>query len=218
MRYYWGQSMGDIATTSVGESKQLLAEEVYHYVGRQIIDGTLAAGERIRDIDVAEELHVSRTPVREALQRLERLGMVSMYPSRFTEVTMVTSETIAQSLQFAGYQAGVAARLAVPRLTAAQREHVVKLTAAMHASLDDGSRTSDARWAVFAYLGDHSGNAQHRTLMEDASMVLFRNLRDWSVPRSDHRRMREVYVEFCDAVLAGDGEGAERLVRKMYYV
>lgn len=210
--------MGDIGTTSVGENKQLLAEEVYHYVGRQIIDGTLAAGERIRDVDVAEELHVSRTPVREALQRLERLGMVSMYPSRYTEVTIVTSETVAQSLQFAGYQAGIAARLAVPRLTPVQREHVVNLTAAMQDSLDDGVKTSDARWAVFSYLGDHSGNAQHRTLMEDASMVLYRNLRDWVVPASDRHRMRGVYAEFGDAVRTGDGEEAEQLARQMYYV
>lgn len=170
--------MGSTGSTNIGESKQLLAEEVFHHIGGQIIDGTLAAGERIRDVDVAEELHVSRTPVREALQRLERLGMVTMYPSRYTEVTAVTPETVAQSLEFAGYQAGIAARLAVPRITMAQREHVITLLAGMHASLGDGAETSNARWAVFSYLGDHSGNSQHRTLIDDASMVLFRNLRD----------------------------------------
>lgn len=210
--------MSTIGSTSVGESKQLLAEEVFHHLGRQIIEGGLEAGERIRDVDVAEELHVSRTPVREALQRLERLGMVTMYPSRYTEVTEVTSETIAQSLEFAGYQAGIAARLAVPRISEAQRDHVVRLVAAMHASLDDTATTSDARWAVFSYLGDRSGNAQHRTLMEDASMVLFRNLRDWVVPVADRARMRDVYIAFASAVRNGDGDEAERLVRTMYYL
>ncbi|PRB10248.1 GntR family transcriptional regulator [Microbacterium sp. MYb62] len=210
--------MGTIGSTNIGESKQLLAEEVFHHIGRQIIDGTLAEGERIRDVDVAEELHVSRTPVREALQRLERLGMVTMYPSRYTEVTAVTSETIAQSLEFAGYQAGIAARLAVPRMTSAQREHALRLTTAMHVALDDGTTTSSARWAVFAYLGEHSGNTQHRTLIEDTSMVLHRNLRDWAVPTSDRGRMGQVYEEFLDAVRVGDGEAAERLVRAMYYL
>jgi DNA-binding GntR family transcriptional regulator len=210
--------MSMTGSTSVGESKQLLAEEVFHHLGRQIIDGALEAGERIRDVDVAEELHVSRTPVREALQRLERLGMVTMYPSRYTEVTEVTSETIAQSLEFAGYQAGIAARLAVPRIGEAQRDHVVRLVAAMHASLEDAATTSDARWAVFSYLGDRSGNAQHRTLMEDASMVLFRNLRDWEVPVRDRARMRDVYIAFAAAVRSGDGDEAERLIRTMYYL
>lgn len=210
--------MSIIGSTSVGESKQLLAEEVFHHLGRQIIEGTIEAGERIRDVDVAEELHVSRTPVREALQRLERLGMVTMYPSRYTEVTEVTSETISQSLEFAGYQAAIAARLAVPRISDAQRDHVVRLVAAMHASLEHPETTSDARWAVFSYLGDRSGNAQHRTLMEDASMVLFRNLRDWVVPVTDRARMRDVYIAFAGAVRDGDGDEAERLVRTMYYL
>ena len=210
--------MGSTGSTNIGESKQLLAEEVFHHIGGQIIDGTLAAGERIRDVDVAEELHVSRTPVREALQRLERLGMVTMYPSRYTEVTAVTPETVAQSLEFAGYQAGIAARLAVPRITMAQREHVITLLAGLHASLDDGAETSNARWAVFSYLGGHSGNAQHRTLIDDASMVLFRNLRDWVVPPSDRARMSQVYSEFGDAVRSADGDAAERLVRAMYYL
>ncbi|QNA93439.1 MULTISPECIES: GntR family transcriptional regulator [unclassified Microbacterium] len=208
--------MGSIGSTSIGESKQLLAEEVFHHVGRLIIDGTLAGGERIRDVDVAEELHVSRTPVREALQRLERLGLVTMYPSRYTEVTEVTPDSIAQSLDFAGYQAGIAARLAVPRLSAAQREHVGRLITALPASLENPATTCQARWAVFSYLADRSGNTQHRTLMEDASIVLFRNLRDWVVPAADRGRMRTVYADFADAVGRGDGDAAERLVRAMY--
>lgn len=207
-----------IGSTSIGESKQLLAEEVFHHIGRQIIEGDLTAGERIRDVDVAEELHVSRTPVREALQRLERLGMVTMYPSRYTEVTAVTPETIAQSLEFAGYQAAIAARLAVPRLTTAQREHVVRLIGDLYAALDSGPKTSTARWTLFTYLGEHSGNVQHRTLIEDASMVLFRNLRDWVVLAADRPRMQQVYVDFRDAVYRGDGDDAERLVRAMYYL
>ena len=210
--------MGSIGLTTIGESKQLLAEEVFHHIGRQIIDGALAAGERIRDVDVAEELHVSRTPVREALQRLERLGMVTMYPSRFTEVTEVTPETVTQLLEFAGYQAGIAARMAVPRITAAQRAHLAELIADMEDSLDDATLTSESRWAVFSYLSERSGNAQHRNLIEDASMVLFRNLRDWTVPRADRERMREVYADFAGAVRSGDGEAAERFARAMHYV
>lgn len=210
--------MGTIGSTSIGESKQLLAEEVFHHIGGQIIDGTLAAGERIRDVDVADELHVSRTPVREALQRLERLGMVTMYPSRYTEVTDVTSETVADSLAFAGYQAGIAARLALPRLNTVQREHVLGLVADMRASLEDEAMTTNARWAVFSYLGEHSGNAQQRMLMEDASTVLLRNLREWTVRASDRARMGQVYDNFRKAVIRGDGEDAERLVRTMYYL
>ncbi|WP_226531388.1 GntR family transcriptional regulator [Microbacterium paraoxydans] len=205
-------------STNFSESKQLLADEVFRHIGSQIVRGTLTEGERIRDVEVAEELHVSRTPVREALQRLERLGMVMMYPSRYTEVTSVTAETEAQSLVFAGCQAGIAARLAVPRLSTTQREHVVRLVAAMCATLDDGAKTSEARWAVFSYLGEHCGNSQHRALMEDASMALLRNLRNWKIVPTDRERMRQLYLDFGEAVADGEGERAEGLVRSMHYL
>src|SRR5690606_24335463 len=97
---------------SVGVEKQLLAEELFQRIGETIIDGTLEPGQRIRDADLAAQYSVSRMPVREALQRLERLGLVEMRPSRFTRVTEVNDETVAQSLEFAGYQAGVLTRMA----------------------------------------------------------------------------------------------------------
>lgn len=203
--------------TGHGETKQLLAEEVYDHIASQIIDGRLAPGQRIRDVEVAEELHVSRTPVREALQRLERLGLVTMYPSRYTEVTAVTPEVVAQTLEFAGYQAGVVTRMGVPRLDEAEREQLAGLVEQMH-SAHEGADISRTRWAVFSYLSDRCSNAQQRTLIEDAGMALFRNLREWRIPEEDEERMQQLYRDFRDAVLAGDGDGAERVARAMHYV
>ncbi|GAT73779.1 regulatory protein GntR HTH [Microbacterium sp. HM58-2] len=204
--------------SGVGGSKQLLADAVFQHIGAQIVEGVLAPGHRIRDVDVAEELHVSRTPVREALQRLERLGLVTMYPSRYTEVTEVTPEVVAQSLEFAGYQAGNACRMGLPRLSEQERVELAALVEQMYDSLDDDTLTSNTRWAVFSYLSDRSGNAQHRTVVNEAGMALFRNLRGWRVPAEDRERMLQVYRDFHDAVLHGDGEEAERLARAMHYV
>lgn len=215
----WGQSMNtNSSMTSVRESKQLLAEEVFQHIGAQIVDGVLEPGYRIRDVDVAEELHVSRTPVREALQRLERLGLVTMYPSRYTEVTAVTPETVEQTLEFAGYQAGMAARMGVARMSQEERESLAALVEEMYTALDDDVHISNTRWAVFSFLSTRSRNAQHQVLINDASMALFRNLRGWSVPENDRERMLQVYRDFHDAVLRGDADDAERQARLMHYV
>lgn len=199
------------------ETKQLLAEEVFAHIASRIIDGDLAPGHRIRDVEVAEQLHVSRTPVREALQRLERLGMVTMYPSRYTEVTLITPEIVAQTLEFAGYQAGVTARMGVARLDDAQRAHLADLIEQMYTARE-GSDISRTRWAVFSYLSDHCANAQQRLLIQDAGIALFRNLRHWEIPDDDQERMRQIYRDFRDAVIAGDHDGAEHLARAMHYV
>lgn len=200
-----------------GETKQLLAEEVFAHIASQIVDGTLAPGHRIRDVEVADELHVSRTPVREALQRLERLGMVTMYPSRYTEVTAVTPEVVAQTLEFAGYQAGVTTRMGLARIDDAERAHVAELVEEMYAA-QGGSDISRTRWAVFSYLSDRCDNTQQRSLIQDAGITLFRNLRDWEIPEHDRERMQQVYRDFRDAVLDSDGDRAELLARAMHYV
>lgn len=210
--------MSDSGSRNNDDIKQPLADEVFQHIGRQIIDGVLPPHHRIRDVEVAEELHVSRTPVREALQRLERHGLVVMYPSRYTEVTSITPEIVAQSLEFAGYQAGFAARMGVARVTDTQRAELTDMIDQMQATLDDDKRFTESRWAVFAFLGEHSGNTPLATLMDDTSVALFRNLRDWRVPADDRDRMRGVYAEFRAAVLAGDGDDAERLARAMHYV
>ncbi|WP_255304991.1 GntR family transcriptional regulator [Microbacterium sp. 3J1] len=204
--------------TSIRESKQLLAEEVFQHIGAQIVDGVLEPGHRIRDVDVAEELHVSRTPVREALQRLERLGLVMMYPSRYTEVTAVTPEVVEQTLEFAGYQAGISARMGLGRMTPEERDALAALVDDLSSAADDDLRMSDARWAVFSFLTDRSGNMQHQVLLNDASLALIRNLRGWHIPDADRARMLQVYRDLHDAILRGDADDAERLVRAMYYV
>lgn len=210
--------MISIETTHIGEGKQLLADEVFHHIGQQIIDGVMEPGHRIRDVTVADELHVSRTPVREALQRLERLGLVTMYPSRYTEVTLVTPEIVLGTLEFAGYQAGVSARMGVPRLTEVERAYLAGLVERLHTTLDDAANTSESRWAVFSYLTHRAGNPQHSALVNDSSIALFRNLRNWVVPVEDRAHMTQVYADFRDAVERGDGDDAERLARAMYYV
>ena len=99
-----------------------------------------------------------------------------------------------------------------------QREQVAALVEEMYTGLDDDVHISHSRWAVFSYLSERSGNAQHRVLLQDSRMALFRNLRGWIVPEPDRERMVQVCRDFRDSVLRGDRDEAERLARAMHYV
>ena len=68
-------------------SRSLLRDDVYVRLRDAIVDGTFTPGEQLRDGDLAQWLGVSRTPVREALQRLERAGLVEVSPHRYTRVS-----------------------------------------------------------------------------------------------------------------------------------
>jgi DNA-binding GntR family transcriptional regulator len=67
-------------------SRKLARDEAYERVRDWIIEGTLAPGEVLRDQDIARSLGVSRTPVREALRRLEDEGFVETSLNRWTRV------------------------------------------------------------------------------------------------------------------------------------
>lgn len=82
-----------------------------------IIDGTLRPGEKLNDIELAEALGVSRTPIRESLQLLEVEGFVKMLPGKATQVTEVDPETINDLLPPLAALQALSAELAVPHLT-----------------------------------------------------------------------------------------------------
>ncbi|MDA0183615.1 GntR family transcriptional regulator, partial [Solirubrobacter phytolaccae] len=67
--------------------RDLLRDQAYVTIRDAIVDGTLAPGERLRDAELCAWLGLSRTPVREALNRLEQDGLVETEPQRFTRVT-----------------------------------------------------------------------------------------------------------------------------------
>ncbi len=70
-------------------SPSRLAEGVYERLVALIRDGELAPGDPIRDLELADQFGVSRTPVREAIQRLERAGLIDIWPGRQTTVRRI---------------------------------------------------------------------------------------------------------------------------------
>jgi len=100
-------------------AKSLLRDEAFRALRDAIVDGTLQPGERLNDGELSAWLGISRTPIREALARLEQAGLVQTRPGRFTIVSpMDVRETrAAQSVAAAMHE--LAVRESVPQLTAA---------------------------------------------------------------------------------------------------
>lgn len=198
--------------------KHLLAEGVFRLIGERIASGVLAPGTRIRDADLAGELAVSRTPVREALQRLERIGLVTMYPSRYTEVTALTPQAIEDAHAFAGYQAGIIARLACPRLTETDLTALSTLIPAIAAAVDDPAACSQARRDLIGYLSARSGNTLQQSLVEEASMALARALNGFAITPEHRERLLGGCADLENALRTGDADAAERACREIYGV
>ncbi|RLQ90964.1 GntR family transcriptional regulator [Planomicrobium sp. Y74] len=99
-------------------------ESAYSQLEQWIIDGTLQPGEKLTDIELAQALNLSRTPIREALQLLEMVGFVKMYPGKATTVTEVNKEDIKHLLPPLAVLQALAGELAVPNITEEQIERL----------------------------------------------------------------------------------------------
>lgn len=73
-------------STAYAIERQSLAEQVYNYIKRLILSGKLKGGEKIPEEKIAQQFGVSRTPIREALRRLEEYGLVYLKPRSYAEV------------------------------------------------------------------------------------------------------------------------------------
>ena len=74
--------------------KRSLAEQVYDYVKNQILSGRLVPGQKIAEESIAEELGVSRTPIREAIRKLVELGLVDFQPRSWAKVTKLNDQEL----------------------------------------------------------------------------------------------------------------------------
>jgi len=94
------------------------AERTVHTILQQrILDGVLRPGERI-DLDaIAQELAVSRTPVRTALRQLESEGLVTIYPHRAVMVSELSADDLEQMYAVRIHLESLAAQMAIPHLT-----------------------------------------------------------------------------------------------------
>src|ERR1700730_13928498 len=92
------------------------AEAVYRALRHGIVHGQLAPGERLRSDALANELHVSRTPVREALRKLEAEGLVEQSGSRLV-VRALSEQDLTELFYVREALEGMAARLAAENAT-----------------------------------------------------------------------------------------------------
>jgi len=117
--------------------RSLLRDDVYASIRDAIVDGTFKPGERLRDPELEAWLGVSRTPIREALLRLERAGLVMAQPGRATIVAPYDPASTISAQQVVASLHELATRLAVPALTGRQLSAMTDANARFEQALEN---------------------------------------------------------------------------------
>ncbi|KQQ06044.1 MULTISPECIES: GntR family transcriptional regulator [unclassified Rathayibacter] len=204
-----------IPRTTAVTPRSLLRDDVYQALRDAIVDGTFEPGERLRDQELETWLGVSRTPIREALLRLARVGLVSAKPGRATIVTPSTSKSVSDAQQIAASMHELATRLAGPSITPDALAEMETANADFARALDGGDvelalRSDDAFHGVLTGL---SGNPMIDDVLEQATPLIRRaeRLRFASLAaRESVEQHRAIVARLRD----GDVDGAARLGRE----
>ena len=101
-----------------------LREIVFEAMREAIVSGRLAPGERLVEIKLADEMGVSRTPVREAIRKLELEGFVIMMQRKGAYVAGLSPKEIRDVFEIRSTLESLAARLAAERITQVQLEQL----------------------------------------------------------------------------------------------
>ena len=196
-----------------------LRDRAYHDIREAILTGMLKPGARIKERDVATEMGISTTPVKEALRRLEQEGLVVGQPRRGAVVGPLVLTDESEILELRADLEGLAARLAAIKMTVAekdrlerqlieterpiatndpsQKELIIEATIEFHRLIHEGSKNA----FIIRFLGMLA--PFDRTIRRRSIL----NQTEWRRDDEEHRWIVE-------AIRRGDAGEAERVMHE----
>ncbi|TDZ81631.1 GntR family transcriptional regulator [Mycobacteroides salmoniphilum] len=199
-------------------ARSLLRDDAYKALRKAIVDGTLAPGERLRDDELSRWLGVSRTPIREALARLEQAGLVQTQPGRHTIVSPVDVREARAAQSVAAAMHELAVREAITNISpadlAAMRHANARFAAALDAHDPDAALAADDEFHAIAV--EASANPYIAAVLEQVTPVL-RRLERIRFASRDGRHSVALHEQIIARCEAGDGEGAGHAVRANWH-
>ena len=193
-----------------------LGDRAYFAIRELIVTLELAPGSIVSERELQERLGVGRTPVREALQRLEGERLVEVYPRRGIFVSNVNVLDLGVLSEVRTVLEGFAARLAAERSNAADRA----TTAELIADLEELSAAADERLLIDLdqRIHRHVYACTHNSFLEatlDGYYVL--TLRIWFLALQRVSRLGDAvkeHLELLEAIRDGDPQRAEDAMRR----
>jgi DNA-binding GntR family transcriptional regulator len=189
------------------------ADFVYETLRDAISDGRIVGGERVREEDVARNLGVSRTPVREALQRLQQRGILILGPGRGLMVTQLSHEQVLELYAMREILEGSAARFAAMHAAPAEIATLYELQKQLRTADDDMLHvTLNRRFHQAIYEAAHNRYLMQTLESLDDSFALLRS----STFRLPHRTRDsdEERRRIISAIEKRDPELAEKEARE----
>lgn len=187
-------------------------QEIYPSLQRKIIEFTYRPGDILNELDLAEEYGVSRTPVRAALQELERDNLIIIVPRYGAQVASIDFRAIGDLFEVTKRLDPYAARLAVKRITPQQIQELKEIVE----RLDSFTTTESYQDAIIEDQRFHDiifEASRNRWLVETSERLHIHTERLWHYCK-DYFDDMEIFTRTFKLILKaledGDGDAAEK--------
>lgn len=200
----------------MSEANYLLGQKIFQKIRQDIIAGKYSRDEELKELLIASEMGVSRTPVREALRQLEREGLVAIIPNKGTYVVGITVQDMKDIYDIRAVLERLCVRQVANIATVGQIEALEEILYLAEYHLKKGHRKQvvELSGKFHEILYEASGNRMlgrvlqnYYLYLEQVRMFLFTIPGKFGEVIGEHRQILE-------AIKEQDGEKAEQAVGK----
>lgn len=188
------------------ENHKPLREVVYGELKRQIMIGEIPPRTRMMEISLAEKMGVSRTPIREAIRKLEKEGLVTIEPRKGAYASDISIKEMVDVFDVREYLEGTAASLAAIKITREGKKELEEIAEKFKEAVNKGDIKEIVRYdeKFHKYIVKCTDN---KTLIKLTSQVQDLSLRFRYIYYLDFSRFKHIpteHMEIVEAIFKGD--------------
>lgn len=191
-----------------------LRDVVFNTLRKAILRGELKPGERLMEIQLANKLGVSRTPIREAIRKLELEGLVLMIPRKGAEVAQITEKNMQDVLEVRKALEELSVQLACERITAEQVEEMKMAAEDFRKVLKSGDVTKIAEADVKFHdiIFAATNNQRLITLLNNLREQMYRFRVEYLKQKECYPQLLEEHDKLIALISSGEVEEACELM------
>lgn len=191
-----------------------LRDVVFNTLRRAILKGELKPGERLMEIALADKLGVSRTPIREAIRKLELEGLVVMAPRKGAKVASITERDLNDVLEVRKGMEVLAISLACKRITGEELEKLETIEQSFQKLIESGNLTELAEMDVKFHdtIYQATNNQRLVQLLNNLREQMYRYRMEYLKDIAVRRTLAEEHKAICQALRKRDEQQAEQYV------
>ena len=191
-----------------------LRDVVFNKFRRAILKGELKPGERLMEIALADKLGVSRTPIREAIRKLELEGLVVMAPRKGAKVASITERDLNDVLEVRKGMEVLAISLACKRITGEELEKLETIEQSFQKLIESGNLTELAEMDVKFHdtIYQATNNQRLVQLLNNLREQMYRYRMEYLKDIAVRRTLAEEHKAICRALRERDEQQAEQYV------